>query len=181
MLVNRQTKLFRLGAGIKIYQMDYHLKYWIPVLFFLGMTSSGFTFNNNLKSNEEIKGPTFNEKIQLASNTKIVFRDYERRVILEYYSRYQKPHPIKWKPKDTKQTISHGLVGQNGYLAPGLIKKEKFPTNIIGELLPQKLLAKLPPSHPGTKRYYFNNQVALVETDTGIILDLIDLTLSMGI
>ncbi len=181
MWVNRKTKLLRIGSELNFNQIDFHLKSLVSILFIMGSILSGFTFENNLKVTKETKTPNTSKKIKLASNVKIGFGELERRVILNYYSQYHKPHPIKWKPKEAKQPIPKGSVSENGYLAPGLIKEEKFPKDISGESLPQKLLDKLPPSHPGTSRYYFNNQVALVENDTGIILDLIDLTLSMGI
>lgn len=109
-----------------------------------------------------------------------VFSEIERRTIEEYYrgrfgnSTYREQHKGKASGKQKgmppglakRDRLPPGLEKQlqrNGHLPPGLEKRD----------LPEGLAGLLPPRHPEHQRVLVDNDVLLIETATGLILDIL--------
>ena len=97
----------------------------------------------------------------------------------------KKKNKDKKAKKDKKSKAADGS-GKSDELPPGLAKKEELPPGLEMQLekggtlppglatrrLPSKLEAKLPPTAPGRERIIVGDDVVLVETITGRIIDI---------
>ncbi len=87
---------------------------------------------------------------------------------------YKKKSKSKGKNKDKK--MPPGLAKRSS-LPPGLQKRlEKhgaLPPGLAKRDLPTKLKHQLPPARQGTERVIAGNDVVLIETATGVVLDIL--------
>lgn len=150
-----------------------------------GLLFSGCSYNRHYSRGYGHGYPQSSQSVGIKVNTpqasvNMVFGDSQRRIIRDYYKdhpyEYQKSH---WKRKRKGKGLPPGLAKKGGHLPPGLAKKGHLPPGIQKKMLPRDLIAQLPPPSPGTEIIIYNNQVALVEITTNIVLDIIDLSVSV--
>ena len=150
-----------------------------------GLLFSGCVYNRHHSQGHPRGYPQNSPSVGINVNTpqasvSMVFGDRERRIIRDYYRNhpyeYNKGH---WKGKRKGKGLPPGLAKKGGHLPPGLAKKGHLPPGIQKKMLPRDLITQLPPPLPGTERIIYNNQVALVEITTNIVLDIIDLSVSV--
>ena len=146
---------------------------------------SGCSYNRHYSRGHTHGYPQNSPSVGIKVNTpqasvNMVFGDHQRRIIRDYYKdhpyEYKKSH---WKGKRKGKGLPPGLAKKGGHLPPGLAKKGLLPPGIQKKMLPRDLIAQLPPPSPGTEIIIYNNQVALVEITTNIVLDIIDLSISV--
>ncbi len=108
----------------------------------------------------------------------VVFSTVERRVIEDYFgieprkrTSYKGKH--KGKRKGRKKGLPPGLA-KRGSLPPGLAKRQTLPPGLAKRQLPPGLSGRLGPPPHGTERYVVDTNVLLVETATGIVLDILE-------
>ena len=150
-----------------------------------GLLFSGCSYNRHSSRGHTHGYPQNSPSVGIKVNTpqasvSMVFGDSQRRVIEDYYRNhsyeYKKSH---WKGKRKGKGLPPGLAKKGGHLPPGLAKKRHLPPGIQKKMLPRDLITQLPPPSPGTEIIIYNNQVALVEITTNIVLDIIDLSVSV--
>jgi hypothetical protein len=102
-----------------------------------------------------------------------IFTDDERRIILSYYEQEGDRY------KRRKKGLPPGLAKRQGNLPPGLAKKETLPPGLQRQILPYELVKQLPPTSPGTERCRVGDQAVLIDVNTHIVLDMIDIAVAM--
>ena len=124
-------------------------------------------------------GPTGDEVLD------IVFSTVEQRIIEDYFGvrvrdedgRRAGRHGPKHKGKGRGRGRGGGLppgLAKRKSLPPGLAKRKSLPPGLAKRDLPSGLDGRLgPPSH-GTERIIVDRNVLLVETATGIVLDILE-------
>jgi Ni/Co efflux regulator RcnB len=137
----------------------------------------------------------------IADAAKDVFTEVERRTIDDYYKKIMSKFPAANATKGSTQTADDDDGGKKGKkkdkgkkggkekegLPPGLAKKDQLPPGLQKHLekngalppglqkraLPADLEAKLPTARKGQERVIVDNDVVLVETATGKVLDVL--------
>ena len=135
---------------------------------FLAMTSAGAPqAAAQPETHPTYKGVTAEEAVG------IVFSEIEKRVIRDYYAKQTEAAGGKDKSKKMppglakRDELPPGLQQQivrNGTLPPGLAKRD----------LPSDLVLELPATKKGTERKIVGSDVVLIQTATGIILDVLE-------
>lgn len=112
----------------------------------------------------------------------IVFGEVERRIIEDYfgikpvqvedddYGKGKGKHKNKGRGK-SKQ-FPPGLA-KRGHLPPGLAKRSQLPPGLAKRDIPPELAAQLGFPPQGTERAIVDNNVVLIETATGLVLDIL--------
>ena len=121
---------------------------------------------------------------QQGSVADIVFSEMERRIIEEYFGqnvvdddddygkgkgKYKKH---KGKGKGKSKQMPPGLAKRN-QLPPGLAKRDRLPPGLAKRDIPPDLAYRLGIPDQGTERVIVDNNVVLVETATGVVLDIL--------
>ncbi|MCW8945427.1 MAG: hypothetical protein OQL27_11685 [Sedimenticola sp.] len=109
-----------------------------------------------------------------------IFSEIEKRTIEEYYrGRFGKP-VSKQKKSGKKNKKQKGLppgLAKRDSLPPGLAKQlernGRLPPGLEKRDLPDGLANLLPPRRHGQQRIVVDNDVLLIETATGLILDIL--------
>ena len=108
----------------------------------------------------------------------VVFTTVERRVIEDYFgiepperTSFKGKH--KGKGKGRQKGLPPGLA-KRGSLPPGLAKRKTLPPGLDKRQLPPGLSGRLGPPPHGTERFVVDTNVLLVETATGIVLDILE-------
>ncbi len=131
---------------------------------------------------------THEGRVQIAKSQQggvadIVFNKLERRIIEDYFSReviedddddYGKGKG-KGKHKNHKgksKKMPPGLAKRN-QLPPGLAKRGSLPPGLAKRDIPPDLADRLGIPEQGTERVIVDNNVVLVETATGVVLDIL--------
>lgn len=102
------------------------------------------------------------------------FNNHHRRTVRDYYHRHPRHHhgkkhkKKKWKNKKRRN------------LPPGLRKRDVLPPGIQMQALPVELARQLPPAPRRTRYIYQEDQVLLINVETRVILDFIDIAVSVG-
>ncbi len=100
----------------------------------------------------------------------VVFSVVEKRIIKDFFGG---GGAVK-----TKRNKGKGKSGRSGGLPPGLAKhlerRGTLPPGLAKRDLPPGLASRLPPARPGLGRFVVGNDVVLIETATGIILDILE-------
>lgn len=111
----------------------------------------------------------------------IVFGTIERRIIEDYFGlkavqddydddRGKGKHKRKGKGKSKK--FPPGLA-KRGHLPPGLAKRSQLPPGLAKRDIPPELAAQLGIPPQGTERIIVDNNVLLIESATGVVLDIL--------
>ena len=98
-----------------------------------------------------------------------VFTDHHRHAVRDYYHEHPRKHwkKNKWKKKGR----GHG----RGHRPPGLHKHDALPPGIAMQSLPHGLARQLPHPPHGTRYIYHEDQVLLIDLNTHVVLDFIDI------
>ena len=100
----------------------------------------------------------------------IVFSAAEKRIINDYFGRVG---TVKVKRRKGK-----GISGRSGGSPPGLAKHLErhgtLPPGLAKRDLPPGLASRLPSTRPGLGRFIVGSDVVLIETATGLILDILE-------
>lgn len=112
-----------------------------------------------------------------------IFSQIEKRTIEDYYrGRYGRPAEERGPHKEKRHK------GKKQGLPPGLAKRDRLPPGLEKQLqrnghlppglekrqLPEGLERLLPRRHDGRERVLVGNDVLLIETATGLILDILE-------
>jgi hypothetical protein len=187
MMGNLNLQQIFLKRGYSLKKKSFARIHFLLLVIVMGLLFSGCSYNRYHSRGLSQGYPQNSPSVGIQVNTpqasvSMVFGDRERRIIGDYYknhtNQYKKSH---WKGKGKRKGkgLPPGLAKKGGHLPPGLAKKGHLPPGIRKKMLPRDLITQLPPPSPGTEVIIYNNQVALVEINTNIVLDIIDLSVSM--
>ena len=109
------------------------------------------------------------------------FNDHHRHSVRNYYHEHPNHHgkkhkKHKWKKKHKNKGRGHG----GDHLPPGLAKRDVLPPGIQMQALPGDLTHQLPHPPHGTRYTYHEEQVLLIDLNTRVVLDLINIQVSAG-
>ena len=106
------------------------------------------------------------------------FSDHHRHSVRNYYHEHPRHHgkKHKWKNKRGHRKRGHG----KNHRPPGLRKRDHLPPGIQMQTLPGNLHRQLPHPPHGTRYTYYGNQVLLIDLNTRVVLDFIDISISAG-
>lgn len=105
----------------------------------------------------------------------IVFSKVQKKTVEDYYGKAAaKGHKRKGKGKHKGKSkqLPPGLA-KRSQLPPGLAKKSKLPPGLAKRSLPLDLAAKLGVPPPGTEHVIVDDNVLLIESATGVVLDIL--------
>jgi Ni/Co efflux regulator RcnB len=109
------------------------------------------------------------------------FTDHHRHTVRNYYHKH--PHHGKKHKKKKKKKWKNKGRGKGhgrGQLPPGLRKRDVLPPGIQMQTVPNDLVRQLPPPPRGTRYTYNDDQVLLIDLNTRIVLDFINISVSVG-
>jgi Ni/Co efflux regulator RcnB len=121
-----------------------------------------------------LAGPALAQRNTRATETVMeqVFSAVERTLINEYFDQERGGGKAKHKGKKAK-----GKKGRGGGLPPGLAmqldSRGRLPPGLQGRPLPPGLNSRLGHAGLGRSRQIVGNDVVLIETATGVILDIL--------
>ena len=101
------------------------------------------------------------------------FTDHHRHSVRDYYHHHPRHHgkKHKWKKHKRGRGRGHG----RDHLPPGLAKRDHLPPGIQMQALPGDLVRQLPPAPHGTRYGYHEDQVLLIDVQTRVVLDFINI------
>ena len=109
------------------------------------------------------------------------FTTAERQVMQRYFSDQDSHHVNHSEEHGKKNGKSHkkrkGLppgLAKRAELPPGLAKRQELPPGLAKKALPVDLVSQLPPIRDGLERAIVEGSIVLIETATGIVLDIIE-------
>lgn len=120
-----------------------------------------------------------------------LFTALERELIGEYFRNHPMPKPERASGDDGGSKADNGKKADKGSksggkskqappglakrseLPPGLARRDVLPPGLQGRGLPTDLEARLPTRQKGQQRVVVDTDVLLIETATGLILDII--------
>jgi len=120
-----------------------------------------------------------NQPVAVPAPVSFSFTDHHRHTVQNYYhdhpeyyqgKKYKKKH--KWKNK--------GNGRGRPQLPPGLAKRDVLPPGLQMQAIPVDLDRQLPAPPRGAQYGYHDNQVLLIDVDTRVVLDFINISVSMG-
>jgi hypothetical protein len=107
----------------------------------------------------------------------IVFSKIQKKIIEDYYGKAAgKGHKGKAKGKGKHKGKSKQLppgLAKRSQLPPGLAKKSKLPPGLAKRRIPPGLAAKLGVPPHGTEHAIVDDNVLLIESATGVVLDIL--------
>lgn len=139
--------------------------------FALGLTTLAAVTLAQAVAQQPDKHPTY-KGVAAEEAAGVIFTEIEKRIIGEYFGKAAGADKGKGKSKQMppglarKDELPAGLQNQivkNGTLPPGLAKRD----------LPSDLVLELPAAKKGTQRKIVGSDVVLIQTATGIVLDVI--------
>lgn len=100
------------------------------------------------------------------------FTNHHRHKVLDYYRHHPHHHGTKhkWKKKWKNQGRRH--------IPPGLRKRDVLPPGILMQGIPVDLDRQLPQAPRGTRYIYHNEQILLIDVNTRVVLDFINISVS---
>jgi hypothetical protein len=109
------------------------------------------------------------------------FSDHHRQSVRNYYSQYPRyPQGKKRKWRGNGRGRGHGRGRgndyRNDYLPPGLARRDVLPPGIQMQAVHGDLVRQLPPAPHGTRYIYHNDQVLLIDVNTRVVLDFINIS-----
>lgn len=93
-----------------------------------------------------------------------IFTPEDRRTIEDYYKRQARKHK--------KDGLPPGLAKKD-HLPPGLAKRDTLPPGLAKKALPSDLERRLSRLGKGRERAVVGDDIVLIETATGVILDIL--------
>lgn len=105
------------------------------------------------------------------------FTNHHRHTVREYYNHHPHHHGKKHKKHKWK---NRGEYKGRGHLPPGLAKRDVLPPGIQMQAVPVDLVRQLPRAPRGTRYSYYDNRVLLIDVQTRVVLDLINISVSTG-
>jgi len=98
------------------------------------------------------------------------FSDHHRHSVRDYYHHHPRHHGNKHKWK--KKMKHRG----GGHLPPGLARRDVLPPGIQMQAVPGDLVRQFPPAPHGTRFVYHDDQVLLIDVQTRVVLDFINIS-----
>lgn len=114
-----------------------------------------------------------------------LFTALERELIAEYFRNHPMPKSERTSDDDRGKKSDKGSkaggkskqappgLAKRSELPPGLARRDVLPPGLQGRGLPTDLEARLPTRKKGQERVVVDTDVLLIETATGLILDII--------
>jgi len=105
------------------------------------------------------------------------FTDHHRHTVRNYYHRNPHHHhgkKHKWKKKWKNKGRGHG----RDHLPPGLARRDVLPPGIQMQAVHGNLVHQLPHVPRGTRYIYHEDQVLLIDVNTRVVLDFINISVS---
>ena len=107
------------------------------------------------------------------------FSDHHRHSVRSYHHEHPRHHGKKhkkWKKRGRGHKRGHG----RNHRPHGLRKRDHLPPGIQMQALPGNLHRQLPHPPHGTRYTYYGDQVLLIDLNTRVVLDFIDISISAG-
>ena len=100
------------------------------------------------------------------------FTDHHRHTVRNFYHSHPRhPHSKKHKHKRHKKKWKHKWKHK---------RKVHLPPEIQFETVPVALVRQLPPPPRGTRFVYYDDQMMLINVNTRMVLDFVDISVSVG-
>jgi hypothetical protein len=105
-----------------------------------------------------------------------VFTDHHRYTVRDYYHQHPRHHGKKHKKKHKWKHKGNGHG--KGHLPPGLAKRDVLPPGIQMQAVHGDLVRQLPHPPHGTRYVYHQDQVLLIDVNTRVVMDFINISVS---
>jgi Ni/Co efflux regulator RcnB len=112
--------------------------------------------------------------IAVPAPTTYTFNDHHRHTVRNYYHSHPRDHhgkKHKHKKKRHKKKWKHKWKHK---------RKVHLPPEIQVEVVPVALVRQFPPPPRGTRFVYYDDQMMLIDVSTRMVLDFIDISVSVG-
>ncbi len=151
----------------------------IAILFLTAVFASGCVIHDHGRGHGYYTGPVaVQPRVAVAVPAPITFTftDHHRHTVRDYYHHHPRHHGkkhkknYKWKHRGN----DHG----HDHLLPGLAKRDVLPPGIQMRRVPGDLGRQLPSAPRGTRFIFHDNQVLLVDVNTRVVLDFINISVA---
>ncbi len=150
---------------------------FIAILFLAPVFASGCIIHDHGRGHGHYAGPVaVQPRVAVAVPAPITFTftDHHRHTVQDYYHHHPRHHGkkhkknYKWKHRGN----DHG----NDHLPPGLARRDVLPPGIQMQAVHGDLGRQLPHPPHGTRFVYHDDQVLLIDVQTRVVLDFINIS-----
>ncbi len=159
-------------------------------LFLAAVFVSGCVVNGHGRGHNRYAGPVaVQPRVAVATPAPaaFTFNDHHRQSVRNYYSQYPRnPHGKKRRWKNKRRGHGNDYRNdyendhENNYLPPGLARRDVLPPGIQMQAVHGNLARQLPPAPHGTRYISHNDQVLLIDVNTRVVVDFINISVSAG-
>ncbi len=150
---------------------------FVAILFLAAVFASGCVIHDHGRGHGHYAGPVaVQPRVAVAVPAPITFTftDHHRHTVQDYYHHHPRHHGkkhkknYKWKHRGN----DHG----NDHLPPGLARRDVLPPGIQMQAVHGDLGRQLPHPPHGTRFVYHDDQVLLIDVQTRVVLDFINIS-----
>ncbi len=147
---------------------------WISMLFIFMMSFifQGCVVHTDHRGHRRHTGP-----VAVPAPITFTFTDHHRHSVRSYYNEHPRHHGKKHKKNKWK---NKGRGRGRDHMPPGLAKRDVLPPGIQMQAVPVDLVRQLPHPPHGTRYTYHDDQVLLIDLNTRVVLDFINISVSAG-
>jgi hypothetical protein len=149
------------------------------ILFLVAVFASGCVVHSHGRGHGPHPGPVVVQpRVAIAKPVPVtvIFTDQHRHAVRKYYHKHPHHHGKKHKWKNKHRGRGRG----RGHLPPGLAKRDVLPPGIQMQAIHGDLARQLPHAPHGTRYTYHEDQVLLIDLNTRVVLDFINISVSAG-
>lgn len=150
---------------------------FIAILFLAAIFASGCIIHDHRRGHGHNPGPVAVEPqvaVAVPAPVTFTFTNHHRHTVRNYYHQHPHHHGKKHKWKN------RGEYKGRGHLPPGLAKRDVLPPGIQMQAVPVELVRQLPRAPRGTRYSYYDDRVLLIDVQTRVVLDFINISVSTG-
>jgi len=149
---------------------------FIAILFLTTLVASGCVIHdhNHHRGTHHSGFIAVQPKVAVAVPAPVTFTftDHHRHSVRNYYHEHPHHHgkKHKWKKKKKRKGRKH--------MPPGLARRDVLPPGIEMQVIHHDLARQLPHPPRGTQYSYYEDQVLLIDLNTRVVLDFINISVS---
>jgi Ni/Co efflux regulator RcnB len=146
---------------------------FVAILFLAAVFASGCVIHDHGRGHGHYAGPVaVQPRVAVAVPAPITFTftDHHRHTVQDYYHHHPRHHGNKHKWKKKKKHSG------GGHLPPGLARRDVLPPGIQIQAVHGDLARQLPHPPHGTRFVYHDDQVLLIDVQTRVVLDFINIS-----
>jgi Ni/Co efflux regulator RcnB len=152
---------------------------FVAILFLAAVFASGCVIHDHGRGGHYAGPVAVQPRVAVAVPVPVTFTftDHHRYSAQNYYHEHPSHHGKKNKKHKWKK--KHKNKGR-GHLPPGLAKRDVLPPGIQMQAIHGDLARQLPHPPHGSRYTYYNDQVLLIDLNTRVVLDFINIQVSAG-